>query len=125
MLYDILWEKDHFIVKFHGKLLIGDILQANDSWQNHKDFDSFKYQIWDLTKSDVSNISIKDTQIPAYINKVISGYKPKMKGAIVLRDPYAIELALHYVEKVKELGITWDICIFDNLHDAVTWTKDN
>lgn len=121
MPYEFKWGDEGTEVIFHGKLSYEDIREADDMHYGDARFDKIKYQLYDFSRADLSQISINHTKQAAAHDVASISYKPNFKVALVTLDSYTRTLCEKYIDDSIKLRSSWSFAIFDNYAEAKSW----
>ncbi len=121
MAYLITYTEKGSIVDCSGTFTMQDIHDANGVLHGHPRFSEHTYQIWNLLKADMSQITENYMIEPAATDLAAEMSTPKMKIALTVRDDYAVKLCESYRKSIGELGSMWECQCFDSMNDALEW----
>ena len=123
MKVDLQYIDNGFIAKFWGKISVSDILNVNNLIYGREEFDSHKFQVFDFSEADLTDITHKRSEEPAATDNIASQYSPDVKVATVATESHAIEFTQRYIDESIRFGSPWQFKIFNNLDDALNWVK--
>ncbi len=121
MAYRITYTETGSIVDCSGAFNMQDIHDANGVLHGHARFSGHTYQIWNLLKADMSQITEAEMIEPAATDLAAEMSVPKMKVALVVRGDYAVKLCESYRESIGEFDSMWKCQLFDSMDDALEW----
>ena len=121
MPYEFKWGDEGTEVIFHGKVSYEEIRDADDMHYGDERFDKIKYQLYDFSRADLSQISINHAVEAAAHDAASVIYKPSLKVALVAIDSYTTTLCEKYIHDSMEFRSTWSFAIFDNYVEAKSW----
>ena len=121
MPYQISWDRRHVFLKFHGEVPLSEIQEAAGVIHGDPRFDQLKYEICDLLEADLSSIDDQQAEEPAAMDRAASLSLGRLKVALVVTDPHAVELCLHYIEESKRMGSPWQFGVFSRIEEAMDW----
>jgi len=119
MSYQTSWQGSDVQITFEGTVLFDDIIEADNLLYGDPRFDSMKYQLFDFFKVGKVDVSKRDVEVIAALDRASSAWNNHIKVAIVAIDPYIVELITVY--KNNMAGTKWIIEGFENLRDAIGW----
>jgi hypothetical protein len=119
MSYQISWQGSDVQITFEGLVVFDDIYEADNMLYGDPRFDTMKYTLFDLFKVEKFDVSKREAEEIAALDRASTVWNNKIKVAIVARDPYIVELITVY--KNNMAGTKWIIKGFDNLSDAIGW----
>jgi hypothetical protein len=119
MSYQIIWQGSDVQITFEGTVVFDDIYEADNILYGDPRFDTMKYSLFDLFKVEKFDVSKREAEEIAALDRASTVWNNKIKVAIIARDPYIVELITVY--KNNMAGTKWIIKGFDNLSDAVGW----
>ncbi len=106
-------------ITFEGTVVFDDIYEADNMLYGDPRFDTMKYSLFDLFKVEKFDVSKREAEEIAALDRASTVWNNKIKVAIVARDPYIVELITVY--KNNMAGTKWIIKGFENIRDAVEW----
>lgn len=123
MPYDIAWNEDGTVLHLSGVTTIHHINEANGKLYADPRFDNHKYQIWDLSDADFTDISKEDIEEAAGTDKGAAFSIPRMKVAFIAKDTHTINITRYYIALSKKLNSTWTFLLCDTFEEAMKWAK--
>jgi hypothetical protein len=121
MTHQIKWDNGGVFVECSGNLTIQDIHIANGLLQGDERFEKHQFQVWNLIKSNLSQITLEEMKEPAAIDLVASAYTKNVKVALVVQESHAVSLISAYCEQCNQDNSTWQSQYFSHLADAIKW----
>ncbi len=119
MSYQTSWQGSDVQITFEGAVVFDDIIEADNLLYGDPRFDTMKYTLFDLLKVEKFDVSEKEAEVIASLDRASSVWNNHIKVAIVAIDPYIVELITLY--KNNMAGTKWIIRGFENIRDATGW----
>lgn len=119
MSYDIKWSDNNVIVTFRETVSFQELHQVNNIIYGSSSFDTIKYQIFDFGQVKTYNITQAEVEALGMLDKTSTIWNQHIKGALIITDEKAKELAEAYKKAMQDTG--WEIKIFDNFSQAEQW----
>jgi hypothetical protein len=119
MSYQISWQGSDVQIAFEGTVVFDDIYEADNMLYGDPRFDTMKYSLFDFFKVEKFDVSKREAEEIAALDRASTVWNNKIKVAIIARDPYIVELITVY--KNNMAGTKWIIKGFENLSDAIGW----
>ena len=121
MLYKLTWSKAGTVAEFFGKITLDTILEVDQKHYNDPRFDDLRYECYDFTQADLSEVHVSEVQVPAAYDFGASQINRSIKVASVATDPHAVELCEQYISVSKGINSSWSCAIFDYRESALEW----
>lgn len=123
MSHQITWLGQGVEIGFVGKIDKEEIDKTGMQLYDNARFPDCAYQIFDLTKAELTGISLGQIRNTAYIDQLASIKFPSPDLAIVSNKASSEALLFHYKYAAEASGIKWDIQTFRSLDAARVWCK--
>lgn len=120
MAYEQIIEPNGIYTLYTGTVTAEEIIEADNKYMANQKFKNDKYLIADFTNADVIDITNATVSKVGYNSKIFSLWNTKLIAAIVVRKEHE-QLAEKWENIVKNIGITWQIKIFNNVEEAREW----
>ena len=121
MSYENTWEKYGVYRKFGDHITGREVLKAVQEVEGDARFDSVRYVISDFLDVIEQDISPRDVEIIAAIDRVAARSNSKFKVAVVATLPSIRELAALYTELSHDAP--FPSRLFDRIDEAREWVK--
>lgn len=121
MSYTLNWELKGAFIEFYTNPTINDIQRGNGELNKNKKFKKIKYVIWDFSNVSLLNIKSEEVTLPVITNLIESEKTPMLKIAIIVTEPYGVELCKKYIDYVQTMNISWETEIFETVELALKW----
>lgn len=123
MSYQIKWFGRGVEIEFDGQVEIEEIDEAGMQLYDDARFPECVYQVFDLSRAELSAISLEQIRNTAHVDQLASFKFPSPDLAIVSNKASSEALLFHYKYAAESLGIKWDIQTFRSLEAARVWCK--
>lgn len=124
MAFTVVWEDEGVVVNMSGVLDIDEIDSAGKALYSDERFRRCKYQLIDLLATDISSLSLEDIGNIATKDVLASITIHNPTAVLVANTHIHSVLIEHYVSLSKQLGIKWDVKMFDTREEAEAWCKE-
>ena len=121
MIKEIEYRKDGVLLAFQGKITSKEIIDANTELIDHRDFESFRYQLWLFDPVDDFVLSAEELELLADQDRKASEKNPHIKVAIVSSSPLVYGLGRMY-EAFYGDG-PWETMVFYDVDEADKWIR--
>lgn len=121
MSYKNIWEEHGVYRKYNDKVTGKEIRQAIEEVEGNVRFELVRYVISDFLEVTEQNVTPRDIEIFAAIDKAASITNPDIKVAIVATDEAIQSMASMYINLA--IDIPFNCKIFTDLDEAREWVK--
>jgi hypothetical protein len=98
-----------------------ELIRINDEMCGSERFDSLDYFVRDLSRIQMNRLVHSDLLEAAYILKVASSYKSRLRGAFIVSDPVTESHVQNYIQQSRQAGNPWEMQIFHDPAAALQW----
>lgn len=119
--YQIEWCDQGVVVECSGLAVVQELDQVGSELYQDERFAGCHYQIFDLSKAELSKISLAQIRNTAELDYLASLKYPSPNLAIVSQNASAEALLFHYKLAAEVLGIKWRIGLFHSREEALSW----
>lgn len=114
----LIWEPDGVYWRYYGKVSGKEIIDASTSIYGDPRFDNLKYKLVDFLDIESFEIDKKEIIQIAFQHKAAEISNPNVKNAIVMKSK-SNELVNTFSSFFS--GSSWEVKIFNDLHNASVW----
>ena len=121
MPYEVIWEDRGLYYHHFGVVTGQEITRSIREFYDDPRSSNTKYIIWDA--SDIDQLLMDEDEVTsaAAYDKGGSSYLQGLRFALVAKDEHARKLSIDYIDICRDLGITWEFKLFDDIEDARSW----
>ncbi|MCB2195684.1 MAG: hypothetical protein KQH79_07475 [Bacteroidetes bacterium] len=113
------WIENNILIEIQGTLNLEVLLEANAIIFSNSKFDYMNYQIFDFTKIENTDISLREIRAFALLHKSAVRWNNQVHVAIVIANPQLIKEFEVYIQEMK--WTNWKCKLFENISDANFW----
>lgn len=123
MAHTFRYQKKGYYLEFSGPLNFKELEWANSKIYEHEEFDNHKFQVISLLNADLSLVSEEGLEQLAAADFGGSLSRGNVRIALVATDKTTVELCKEYQKVTEKLQSSWQVRIFSELQQALTWAE--
>ncbi len=123
MAYDLEWEPNGVVFRYHGTVTDDDLTESNEEIYADPHFPQMRFQIVDFSKIVKFAVSSRAVAGLAVRDQEASASNPDVKVAIVTSEPFLYGMSRMYSRSHQAMGGTWRVKMFDTEEQAREWVE--